>query len=519
MLSETYLVEHEENPGETMLARAGLRSTLKPIHRLKMHLTTLAAAVFLAVYAQLVCPFISTLEFSSLMLNLLGLGALQILVREGLFFSFPSPKGSVSLSRHGYFLCIATWIVTGFAALALHYFLYADFPMGSHVKLMSGYWALGAGILAQWEYVDIEEACRSKNFSGSGPRQHWEGLAHRILEGYAIFTTVPAIAMMLIILRYVYEGKQGVAIGPEVVSEVGFLGGFFVVASLLVALRFGKALKKDTEQIINGIAMVGEGSFEVSLDTSRADEFGEVALGINSMAEGLLQRERIREAFGHFVAPEVAADFLDKYTSGGKSMLGGERKQLTILLSDLRDFTPLSESLEPEALTELLNEYFSEMVLAVRAHGGVVDKFMGDAIMVIFGLLPSDGKSHEQQAVEAGIEMLQRVDAFNAQRLERDPAARQLRSGIGVHSGEVVAGYIGSKDRLEFTVIGQNVNLAARIEGQTKPPAPPLLFSKEIADRIDGELDVKEVMTTSLKGVTGPVKLFSVRSLLDPEPG
>ena len=497
----------------------GLRDVLNGKHRINLHMTSLIAAFFLAIYAQSVCPFIDSLNFSHLIITLIVIAVLQVILREFLFTIFSSPKSNYSLARHGYYISIATWFGAGLISLIVHYVLYNlmvedpanQFPISSHIKLLCGYWGLGGGVLAQWEYVDLETACRTSYSRDEVQRERREQLTHRLLEGYAIFTVVPALTMLLVVTRYVNESDQVEIMGSEMIRELSFLGLFFVTTSLMVAGRFGLALKRDTEHIVQGIAQVAKGVFDIKLDISRADEFGEMAKGINGMAQGLIQRERIREAFGHFLSPEVAQDFLNKYGDGKKSMLGGERKELSILFSDLRDFTPLSESLEPEALTELLNEYFSEMVIAVRSHGGVVDKFMGDAIMAIFGLIPEADISHEQQAVAAGIDMLERLDDFNKARRLIDPNVTHIRSGIGIHSGEMVAGYVGSRDRLEFTVIGQNVNLAARIEGQTKHSASPLLFSESVAKKLNEE--TVEVLTTHLKGISERVKLYSLKSI------
>jgi len=414
------------------------------------------------------------------------------------------------MSRHGYLLSIYSWFFAGFLAFLVHFVLYTDFPMGSHIKLLIGYWILGGGILAQWEYVDIEKACRQSGIQSEGVHLHSERLTRRLTESFAIFTVVPALAMLLIIMRTVYEGQQKIHIRPVMLYEALFLGCFFVLVSLVVAWRYGKTLKRDTDQIVSGLAKVEEGSFNVALDTSRADEFGRVAEGINNMIRGLVQRERIREAFGHFVAPEVAKDFLERYISDKNKLLGGEKKQLTVLFSDIRNFTPLAESMEPEALTEFLNSYFSEMVIAVRSNGGVIDKFMGDAIMAIFGLIPNTQRSQQAQAIDAALEMIQRLESFNQTRKQTNPDAPKITAGIGIHSGEVVAGYIGSEDRLEFTVVGQNVNIAARIEGQCTHPAPSLLFSETLAQQIENDFAIQKVLTTELKGVSDLVTLFTI---------
>ncbi len=192
-------------------------------------------------------------------------------------------------------------------------------------------------------------------------------------------------------------------------------------------------------------------------------------------------------------------------------MLGGQRRDVVVLMCDIRSFTPLAESMPPEELTNLLNAYFSDMVHAIQSHGGMIDKFIGDAVMAVFGI-PAEDQNSAVNAVRAAIEMRQRLQEFN----ERQAASgkSQLRNGIGIHAGEAVAGYIGSVDRLEFTVIGSTVNIAARIESQTKPPRPPILFSPAIAERIQDVIPVEEICTASLKGVSEQMRLFSVRNFM-----
>ena len=190
---------------------------------------------------------------------------------------------------------------------------------------------------------------------------------------------------------------------------------------------------------------------------------------------------------------------IKEYVQDDKAVkLGGERTELTILMCDLRDFTPLSENLEPEQLMELLNAYFSEMVQAIRTNNGMVDKFIGDAVMAVFEMDKTE-ENHCALAVQAALDMRKRLEQFNATRTNLPP----LRNGIGIHVGEVVAGYIGSIDRLEFTVIGRAVNVAARLEAQTKPP-----ISQEVADKLD--IPNIKVGMAKLKGIEQEVALYSV---------
>jgi len=386
--------------------------------------------------------------------------------------------------------------------LVVHALLYPDFHPGSHVKLLTGYWTLGAGLLAQLEYAFFERNLRQNNQLSI--QQASERLVRRLLESFSTFTLVPALAITLLVFRLRYEGF----VDAGVAFEILFLSLFFVIVALIVGWYWGTTLRKDTDNILHGLQKIGDGKFDTALDASRPDELGQVALSINNMAAGLTQRERIREAFGRFVSPEVAERFIRDHVQDGKVMqMGGERRELAVLMCDLRDFTPLSESLPPEQLTELLNAYFSEMVQAIREHNGMVDKFIGDAIMAVFGMVESE-EDYALSAVKAAQAMRKRLEIFNQhQQANGKPT---VRNGIGVHVGELVAGYIGSLDRLEFTVIGHTVNLVARIEAQTKSPNPPILFSQAVAQRIEKYMSVQPVCSVHLKGVEGKTELFGI---------
>ncbi|MBF0187935.1 MAG: adenylate/guanylate cyclase domain-containing protein [Magnetococcales bacterium] len=480
--------------------------------RLRLHLLPAVAVFFLALYGQVVCPFMDDLSFTRILsgLGLVFLG--QVAVREVLFLRFPQPPSGISAARHGYRMSLLSWLLAGVGASVIHAALYADFPWVSHLKLLAGYWGLGAGVLAQWEYLTLEDYFRSLEISEQRlgfPKE--ENITRRLMEGFAVASLVPVSIMILMSFRFVYEGftDKGAAL------EVLFLGLFFVISSLFVAWRYGRSLRQDCDHLMTVLEKVGQGEFRTSVDASRADELGRMADGIGSMMDGLAQRERIREAFGRFVNPEVAERFLKEQSEKGATVtMGGKRRELTVLMCDLRGFTPMAEKMDPEQLTETLNSYLTEMVIAIRNHGGMVDKFIGDAVLAVFGLAGTD-HDHTVSAIHAAQEMRHRLHQFNA---SRGAASPTLEHGIGVHVGEVIAGYVGSPDRLEFTVIGHTVNVAARIESHAKAPNPPLLFSDAVASRIRAAGGhVKEVRAVSLKGVSSTMQLYTLNSET-PEP-
>ena len=304
---------------------------------------------------------------------------------------------------------------------------------------------------------------------------------------------------MLTLLRVVRELEGS----TRYLAESGVLALVFTGAALSAAILFGRSLRRDTEQLLGAIRQVGGGNFLAGVTTARADELALVATGIKEMAKGLLLRERIREAFGRFVSPQVASEIIEKYAKSGRSAeMGGKRCNAVILFSDLRDFTPLAESLPPEQLIELLNSYFTEMVEAIHGNYGVVDKFIGDAVLAVFGLLPSGGiEDPAVSAVRAGREMQERLEKQNERLGEK---------GIRLHAGEIVAGYLGTLERLEFTVIGHHVNIAARLEKKAREPLPSLLFSEPVAARVRSTLPIREAGEVILKGVGAATKVFSL---------
>ncbi|ADO74644.1 adenylate/guanylate cyclase domain-containing protein [Stigmatella aurantiaca] len=470
--------------------------------RLLLHSGSVLVGLFTFVYARLVCTFICGLPTPVLARTVAILTVLHISLRELLLQRVPLSGKSASPARRAWLLSVLSWGVTGLAASLLHKAQYPAFPLFSHVKFAMGYGLLGGALLGQVEYLLFERALPPAP-SVSRAEQLRERLGRRLIEGYVIFTTVPAAVLLLTLLRFIWElhGESHYVVEAAMMS-LGFTG-----IALGAAVAYGRSVRRDTERLLEAVRRVGSGDFQPGASTSRPDELFLVAEGINEMAGGLQLRERIREAFGRFVSPQVASEFIEKYARHGKTaVMGGERKDVVVLFSDLRDFTHLSESLAPEVLIEVLNGYFQEMVGAIQQHGGMVDKFIGDAVLAVFGL--TEGEANPARAaVAAGLEMQRRLEAYNARLAER---GIQLRSGVGIHAGEAVAGYLGSTDRMEFTVIGHTVNVASRIEGQAREPRPPLLFSEEVARRFGDAFGVKDVGSVPLKGVAHEVRLLTV---------
>ena len=215
-----------------------------------------------------------------------------------------------------------------------------------------------------------------------------------------------------------------------------------------------------------------------------------------------VRNEFIAKALGCYITDEIAAQILE---SPDAMSLGGDRRKVTILMSDLRGFTPLSEQHSPERVVETLNRYLGSMIDIINKHNGMIDAFIGDAILVVFGV-PLSKENDAERAVACAVEMQLAMESVNRENESHGLPAIQM--GVGINTGEVIAGNIGSEKRMKYSVIGSPVNLAARIESLTL--GGQILISRsthqEVKDgvRTDGALRVK------LKGVTGPVMIYDI---------
>jgi adenylate cyclase len=204
----------------------------------------------------------------------------------------------------------------------------------------------------------------------------------------------------------------------------------------------------------------------------------------------------------------------------GRVALGGESLRVTVLFTDIRSFTSISETMDPQNLVALLNEYFTEMVGIVMDEGGVVDKYIGDAIMAVFGApVPKAGDA--ANAVRAAVRMRTALGVLNARLAARGVAP--LRTGIGIHTGEVVAGNIGSERRMEYTVIGDAVNLASRLESNTKELGVNVLISEDTYALTRDTIVVRPMREITVKGRNRPVMTYELLGMagepaLEPAP-
>jgi adenylate cyclase len=281
-----------------------------------------------------------------------------------------------------------------------------------------------------------------------------------------------------------------------------FIGFVIVVGGATavgLALFVSRSVAAPLGDVDAAMARVGRGDLDTRAPVVSTDEIGAVAEGFNRMVAGLRERERIRETFGRYVSPEVRDEILAADTTGG------QMREVTILFSDLRDFTPWVESNPPDRVVRDLNAYFTLMEDAIRAHGGLVVQFIGDEIEAVFGA-PVAEPRHADHALAAALEMRRRLAAWNDAR--RASGAVALRHGIGVHTGEVLAASIGSPERLSYALVGDPVNLASRIQGLTKEVGGDVLVSGETVRRLKERFALEALPAVRVKGRSADVEVY-----------
>jgi len=233
--------------------------------------------------------------------------------------------------------------------------------------------------------------------------------------------------------------------------------------AVLVAIGIARGISQPVQSLAAHTRHVAAGDYAARLILDRADELGQLATAFNEMSAGLAERDQVRDLLGKVVSSKIAAQLLKAGVQ-----LGGEEREVTILFSDLRDFTSWSEKLPPGEVLALLNRYLDRMSGIVERHGGVVDKYIGDAIMALYGA-PISAADDADRAIATAREMDAALIELNRELVAEGRAP--LAFGVGINTARVVAGNMGSKTRLNYTVIGDGVNLASRLEGLTKDPA------------------------------------------------
>ncbi|HPO51014.1 MAG TPA: adenylate/guanylate cyclase domain-containing protein, partial [Spirochaetota bacterium] len=277
-----------------------------------------------------------------------------------------------------------------------------------------------------------------------------------------------------------------------------FVTSFFI--TFLIASYFKEPLK----ELKNATEKIAEGNYDVYVKEVSSDEMGSLIESVNQMAKEIKEKELIKDTFGKMVDPLVR-----DYLLSGNMSLGGEEQNASILFTDIRNFTGLSEKLKPNEIVDILNIFFESATEIIINNRGLVNKYIGDALLAVYGV-PVKIENPSDYAVASAVKIIKSLEELNKEIMRRYD--KTISVGIGVHYGNVLAGNIGSKVRMEYTVIGDTVNLASRLESLTKIYKTPIIISAETKNNIKNieDFTIREIDTTPIKGKEKRVTIYEV---------
>jgi len=291
----------------------------------------------------------------------------------------------------------------------------------------------------------------------------------------------------------------------ELRRTILWASGLGALGALVVGFLFARRLTRPIRALTVGVGRVAAGDLSQSLPVRSRDEVGQLTRAFNGMLEGLRQRDFIRSAFGRYVSPEVAKTLLE---SPGGLRFGGEKRVVTVLMSDLRGYTRFAEHGDPAVVMDVLNGFLGRMTDIIIEHGGTINEFIGDAIFAVFGA-PLEHPDHAERAAGCALAMQGAMAQIN-----REHAAQgrpRFEMGIGVNTGEAVVGNIGSEQRAKYAIVGSAVNVAARVEGATV--GGQVFLTAETYARIRDLAEVLGPTHLEAKGLSEPLALYELRTL------
>ena len=300
----------------------------------------------------------------------------------------------------------------------------------------------------------------------------------------------------------------GPASGAEIISglllQILFIVAVGFVMSVTLSLVVSKSVSAPLKEMETAMKEVEKGNLDVRIKIVSNDEIGAVGEGFGRMIKGLKESEAIKESFGKYISQEVRDEILS-----GRIPLDGEMTRATMLFSDLRDFTPFVESTHPKQVVSIMNQYFSEMAEAIKRNNGLILQYVGDEIEAVFGA-PVPHDDHPDMAANAALDMKKRLTHLN-ERLKVQGVA-PFRHGIGIHTGAVLAGIIGSKERSSYALVGNTVNLASRIQGLTKEFGCDIILSQTTHDLVAGAFNMEPLRAVKVKGKSEETMIYKLLS-------
>ncbi|MCP4130546.1 MAG: adenylate/guanylate cyclase domain-containing protein [bacterium] len=473
------------------------------------------SVLLLTFYGGQVCPYIETLTIPVLLLIHTGAFVLGFFIRMALRYTFITGKPSISTLKYA-LLELSVCIIIGVLITICNYILYT-FPPGSGLKIVLGCATTGF-FISIYLSLDYERSVIDSMCSASflPEIQQDDKKFFSISKKFISFLGISYFMLIFILLLLIYKDimflhEQLIAeeapLFTAIAAEIIFVFAVVFGGSFIVGREYSKNLKLIFERQLQAFTRVNNGNYDTYIPAVSNDELGLIANHSNQMIRGLQEKEKIKTVFGKYMNPSIARNIL---SSDSGSSLGGRNTRVAVLFTDIRDYTTLSETIEPAQLVEIINEYFSIIVNIVFKYNGILDKFIGDAAMAVFGL--DDHTNACDSAVNASIDIISEITAFSdGMRKKNLPA---IKNGIGIHFGTVLAGNIGSSERMEYTVIGDTVNVASRLESVTKKIHSPCVISETVYKNIDSSLQARfsTMGMFNLKGKSQEISVYGLNT-------
>jgi adenylate cyclase len=302
-----------------------------------------------------------------------------------------------------------------------------------------------------------------------------------------------------------FSFSQAVRLGDDPTTALLFTGAIMLFASIVavaLALLLVHSVLTPVQELEQVMEAVADGDLTVRARPVTSDELADLSVRFNVMTEEVARHGRIKTAFGQYVSSAVRDGILK-----GDIRLGGERREITIAFTDIRDFTAWCEHTPPEDVIQTLNAYYENLVQVIREHRGTVTRYTGDGVLALFGA-PMDDPDHARHAVDAALKASALLEKIND--IRRIAGAFELRTGFGIHTGVALVGSIGYEARAEYTPIGDPANVASRIEGLNRELGTSILISHATYEHVADCIIIGKTAETPVKGRVEPVQVYEV---------
>lgn len=447
------------------------------------------AYIGLTFYGGQVCPFLESISIQQVAINLavffVPCYLLRVPAKKALAQYAPKITRRTSW---GFMFEFSLFFLIGVSISVYDMFVY-NFPIESGLKVLLGCATFGffasLDLSLEKERQLITKLNTQKQNIQTGkvflsvPRKF--GMVTTLTFAFSTSILLLLVFKDLTWLTHNITSSNVVSAKSSVVKEISLVSLILFLLTLNLIFSYSKNLTLCFKNQTEALEQVSSGNFEAHVSVVSNDEFGLIAGHTNSMIAELKEKQKFKNILGKVVSPQIAK----KLSEQTQLTLGGQLQNLVILFSDIRGFTSLSEKQAPEKVVKNLNLYLSKMVGIINHHEGLVDKFIGDGMLAVFGLEHSTHAA--EQAVAAALQMQQQARQLSEEST-LESTLNGFSIGIGIHQGHVIAGLIGSPERLEFTFIGDVVNTASRLESLTKKLNTDILISSQVHQSMGGKL-------------------------------